>query len=130
MESTITRLKKISRERVVVSLLSGSVLIGVPKVLRELCGCECTSIVGRPLCSSTVLVRVQYWCHISLVYHVLSQREETPSEIRYRKKAEVRKRLAEPTNRQQSYQTTTLPRKREKAIEKRHLSIKPTLAGG
>jgi len=42
MESAITGLRKISRKRAVAFLLSGSVLIGVPKVLRELCGCECT----------------------------------------------------------------------------------------
>jgi len=42
MESAISGSKKISRKIVIAFLSSGSVLIGVPKVLRELCGCECT----------------------------------------------------------------------------------------
>ena len=37
METGVTRLKRIPRERVVAFLLSGSVLIGVPNVLQELC---------------------------------------------------------------------------------------------
>ena len=35
-----TGLKQIPRKRVVAFLLSGSVLIGVANVLRELCGCQ------------------------------------------------------------------------------------------
>jgi len=42
MESAITGLKKISGKRAVAFSLSGSVLKGVPNVLRELCGSECT----------------------------------------------------------------------------------------
>ena len=41
MESAMTGLKKVSGKRNVALLLSGSVSIGVSKVLRELYGCEC-----------------------------------------------------------------------------------------